>query len=217
MDFLRRQTNSKAIVLWISGSRVVGELHDMVIMKIRQKESWGMAYYVTRKCPHCGKSYQVMRRAGEWDYGCSLQECFHCGNKFIDTNVKEPALYGYDNLHEENQAALQVLAYLVFGAISILAIVICAMGFYYKSVDLWGLCIGAFGVGGLCIIVSSLKKDARSQNKESLQERQKEYDSSFERLQNMHYLSMLAKYDSRAKNLLKEKKEGKEEHYASRP
>ena len=61
------------------------------------------------------------------------------------------------------------------------------------------------------------KKNEITNRDEIIKTQQKEYDESMKRLQDINYLSRLAKVDSLAKKLLEERKNGELEHYAKRP
>ena len=66
-----------------------------------------MATYVTKKCPHCGYAYQFMQGGDQRKYGCPYKICERCNNPYWDTDIKEPALYGYENLHETMESVSQ--------------------------------------------------------------------------------------------------------------
>lgn len=184
-----------------------------------------MAYHVTRRCPHCGDAYQINRRSGEWDYGCPIQICTRCKKSFIDTNVKEPALYGYENMHEDIQKGETGCVYFLFTPFAIIGFLV---GLYFIGSSLFdkdfkgvltGCAVCAF-TGFICyaIIRSIQMEQEKAKNKPEIKTRQRhEYDRSYERLQNMEYLKMLAQYDSKAKKLLASKERGEKEEYAARP
>ena len=60
-----------------------------------------MAVYVTKKCPHCGYKYQRFQSGDQRKYGYPYLTCEKCKNSFWDDDIKEPALYGYENMHEK--------------------------------------------------------------------------------------------------------------------
>lgn len=185
-----------------------------------------MATYVTKRCPHCGKSYQFLQFDQGRQYGCPQKTCLYCNEIFWDTDIKEPALYGYNNFYETRrslQRYITVVLYSLFGAFCIVA----GIGLFIESLIsdfssqmswLYLLFI-ALGIGDLWLIVSEIKHiiNEKKHKSEIVFHQQEEYDASMTRLQNTNYLSALACYDSRANKLLNERLSGKTQHYAPRP
>lgn len=57
-----------------------------------------MATYTYKKCPHCGKtydSYSSFNTSFHSFSGSPFLKCNYCGNTFVDTEIKEPALKPY--------------------------------------------------------------------------------------------------------------------------
>ena len=91
------------------------------------------------------------------------------------------------------------------------------------SGEMLGIIIGisllAMGAANIWIVFSHYKRkynDLKSQN-QIIFARQRDYDASKERLKDTNYLASLAKHDSLAARLLKERRGGQIEHYAERP
>lgn len=53
-----------------------------------------MAVYVTKKCPHCGFSYQILKSGNQHFYGSPFKVCLKCGKKFVDKDAIEIAISG---------------------------------------------------------------------------------------------------------------------------
>lgn len=176
-----------------------------------------MATYVTKKCPHCGYAYQFMQGGDQRKYGCPYKICERCNNPYWDTDIKEPALYGYENLHETMESVSQGCTLFIY----IPFVIIALFGGIYLllNAEIIGIFLLALGGINAYIICSYLKrkKDEITNRDEIIKTQQKEYDESMKRLQDINYLSRLAKVDSLAKKLLEERKNGELEHYAKRP
>ena len=172
-----------------------------------------MAVYVTKKCPNCGFAYQVLQGGDQRKYGCPLKTCTRCGCNYWDTDIKEPALYGYNNFHEVKEDAKIGCLMVILVPTSIMGIVGGIL--VLTSGELWGIILLLIGVLIIYLIVNFFIVKNKENN--SLEKERAEYDASMERLQNMQYLSALAQHDSKAEKLLLEKRGGAIEHYASRP
>ena len=185
-----------------------------------------MATQKIKKCPHCGFTYYMGSANYIREYGSPLKKCGRCGQYFWDSDIKEPALYGYKNFYETRKKANLIITYLV---VTPLALVMIGGGGFYlwhtiKEETTWmniliSLGLLLFGISIAYTIISSLAKKFRDlKNKEAiLEEQRKEYDKSMERLNDMKYLEALAEQDSQAEKLLEAKKSGAPPHYAARP
>lgn len=176
-----------------------------------------MATYVTKKCPHCGYAYQVHQSGEQRKYGCPYKTCVRCGESYWDTDIKEPALHGYENTYEVVQSIRRIITILIYAPMGLLML----GGGLYLLVEgeLGGLFLIAMGGIVTWIIVSHIKEKIyeKKHRDEVIAGQQKGYDASMERLKDTNYLTALATHDSRAKKLLHERMNRMEEHYAERP
>ena len=176
-----------------------------------------MATYVTKKCPHCNYSYQIHQLGDQRRYGCPYQTCFHCKEKYWDTDIKEPALYGYENFHETKESILQIITLAIYAPLGLA--VLCLGIFLLINGEMLGIFLLIMGGFIAYAIVSYFKQlicDANHKNN-IIANRQKDYDASLARLQDITYLTQLSAHDSRAKRLLNERTNNYVEHYAQRP
>lgn len=115
-----------------------------------------MATYVTKKCPHCGYAYQFMQGGDQRKYGCPYKICERCNNPHWDTDIKEPALYGYENLHETMESVSQGCTLFIcipFGIIALFG------GIYLLlNAEIIGIFLLALGGINTYIICSYLKR-----------------------------------------------------------
>lgn len=174
-----------------------------------------MATYVTKKCPYCGHIYQNFQSGEQRKYGCPLLTCARCNESFWDDDIKEPALHGYHNAYEEKQSAKRGITMVIYVPIALFMLLI---GVFMLSEGemMMGLFLLAFGIFPLWTIFSYYKSKSDNANL-ILSVQRHDYDESMIRLKNTDYLTALAKHDSFAKDLLEERIEGMEEHYATRP
>lgn len=176
-----------------------------------------MATYVTKRCPHCGYAYQIFKSGDQRRYGCPRKICTNCKKHFWDTDIKEPALYGYENSHETANSIKRWFALLLCSAFTIMFI---GSGIFILSTgdSRGGVCVGVGGLFALYIGVYIKEKIyEKKHHADIIAKQQKEYDASFERLQNSIYLAVLAEHDYLADKLLRERTGEKPEHYAQRP
>lgn len=169
-----------------------------------------MARYVTKRCPHCGFAYVNRARGDQRKYGCTFQTCTKCKKGYFDKDVKEPALYGYKNLHEVGQGVLKILGVCLLGFVAV-GISQSKMTTNILGVLLLVYCLVIIG----CQIYDVIYKITHKE--EILEYQKKQYDESMARLKDNGYLVVLSRFDSRAKKLLNERMNGQEEHYAKRP
>lgn len=176
-----------------------------------------MGTYVTKKCPHCGHTLQFMRREEPRKYGCPCKICTNCKKPYLDTDIKEPALYGYINLYEISTKVLGSIACLIFcvGAIAFLVMGIFAL-ISGELLGLLSILIAGIFISGVVNFVKKIIYHVKHK-KEILSSAQIEFDESMIRLKDTDYLTALAENDLRAKKLLFERKHGYTEHYAKRP
>lgn len=176
-----------------------------------------MAIYVTKRCPHCGHAYQVLKSGEQRKYGCPYKTCMKCGKSYWDKDIKEPALHGYENTYEDMQSIRTVITILIYGTMGVLLL---GGGFYLViGGELGGLFLVAMGGSITWIIGSHFKEklDDMKRRDKIIAARQREYDESIARLKDSNYLTALATHDSRAKKVLYERMNRMEEHYAERP
>ena len=53
-----------------------------------------MSTHTYKKCPHCNRTYDhytTYTKNMSKHSGCPIKICFHCGNKFLDRDITEPA------------------------------------------------------------------------------------------------------------------------------
>lgn len=176
-----------------------------------------MATYVTKKCPYCGYAYQIHQSGEQRKYGCPYQTCRQCHNSYWDTDIKEPALHGYSNTYEITQSIKRGITLLLCAPMGLFML---GIGIYLlvygEMIGLFPLFMGSF-ISWVIFSYYKRKYDDSKRQDEIINEHQREYDASKERLQNINYLTALAKYDSLAEKLLNERMNGQVEHYAHRP
>ena len=170
-----------------------------------------------KKCPHCGHTFQLLKRQEPRKYGCPLKMCTKCYKPYFDTDIKEPALYGYTNLYEIFNRIIGIPVAVIF-AIGAIAFFI---GGVYILIS--GEIIGLFSflISGIFIylIVRLIKRIVyyTKNRNDIILDKQIDFDDSITRLKNTDYLTSLAECDYRAKNLLIKRKKGYPERYAKRP
>ena len=115
-----------------------------------------MAKKKKKKCPHCGYAYQFMQGGDQRKYGCPYKICERCNNPYWDTDIKEPALYGYENLHETMESVSQGCTLFIcipFGIIALFG------GIYLLlNAEIIGIFLLALGGINTYIICSYLKR-----------------------------------------------------------
>ena len=176
-----------------------------------------MATYVTKKCPHCGGTYQFLESGEQRKYGCPCMICLKCGERFWDTDIVEPALHGYENSYETTQSVKRAATLVLYIPLALLMI----------GVGIWGLKNGndmgyfflGFSILLMWVIGTHIKEkiDEDKNWDNILAKRQEDYDKSLERLKDTDYLVALADFDELAEKLLNERINGETEHYARRP
>lgn len=176
-----------------------------------------MATYVTKRCPHCGYAYQIHQSGEQRKYGCPYKTCIRCQQSYWDTDIKEPALHGYNNTYEILQSIRRIICILICAPVGIL----CFVGglLFIVEGEMAGLFLIAMG-GFVAWIIGSYIKGKIYEKKyrdEVIASQQRGYDASMVRLKNTNYLTALAEHDYLARKLLQERINGNEEHYAKRP
>ncbi len=176
-----------------------------------------MAIYVTKKCPHCGYTYQFHQSGDQRQYGCPYRTCMQCMKSYWDTDIKEPALHGYKNLHEIKESIRRAVIILLYGPLGILLM---GGGIYMliegEGIGLFLFAIGAFPIWAIGSYFKQKLNDKKHRD-EIVAKQQSDYDESMERLKDISYLTALTEHDFLAKRLLTERKRGDMEHYAKRP
>lgn len=178
-----------------------------------------MATWTTKRCPYCKYSYVINAGGDQRRYGSPLVKCQCCGKQFWDTDIVEPALYGFENLHEDIELLKRWLAVIIGGSVSI--------GFLYLgylfiiSGDFDWILIFIFGFPMFIFyMLFSYFRRVRNdkKNKEEILEKHRiEYDESLKRLSNMEYVKALAEFDKKAEKLLNEYKNESKGTFAERP
>lgn len=176
-----------------------------------------MAIYVTKKCPYCGYTYQFHQSGDQRKYGCPYQTCLRCGKSYWDTDIKEPALHGYKNSHEAKESIKRGISLVIYGPLGI--IFLSGGIFMVTDGEMSGIFLLAMG-GYIAWVLGSYFKQRIHDKKhrdEIIADQQSNYDASKARLNDINYLTALAKHDPLAEKLLKERINGDVEHYATRP
>lgn len=177
-----------------------------------------MAAYVTKRCPHCGSIYANKGSSSLREYGCPYITCFKCGKSFWDTDIKEPALYGFKNGYETRRSIKAII--LILFTIPI-GLGFCVGGiFSLRGNELWtGLGLVFIGGAYLYTVISYIAKQTKKRKNGDgiLLEQRSSYDESMDRLNNNEYLSALAEHDRLAKKLFDARKAGNQQKYAPRP
>lgn len=176
-----------------------------------------MATFTKKNCPHCGETYRSYQGIDNRIYGCPLLVCPHCNKPFWDSEIKEPALYGYKNSYE-TISSIKMLIGLILDACFTAFLI---WGGVYTTVNKEDGSITLFLFGGLGLLVFIVFVVFYIQSKrhpeETIKAQQDGYDASIIRLKDTNYLVALANYDPLAKKLLNERMNGEAEHYAKRP
>lgn len=177
-----------------------------------------MAVYVTKKCPHCGHAYQYRQNGEQRKYGCPYKICMICGESFWDTDIKEPALHGFENAYETGQSIKRVFTLILYSPMLLISIYGAKLLLSEGDV-LIGIVSLLMGAGLLWAYIAFIKEaiDNKRNHAEIIANQQQRYDESVERLKNTTYLTALSKHDDRAYKLLQERMNGEVEHYAKRP
>ena len=144
--------------------------------------------YTTKRCPHCGFKYVNHDPRDQRKYGCPLLTCPSCKQKFWDSDIKEPVLYGY-------KLSIKYLISLFWWFLITIVFIVISI-YAFSEGELTGLIPLLFGLFSLFVVVANIRSliDERKN-------RWVEYELSFMRLQNTEYLNALAEYDSRAKRI----------------
>ena len=147
-----------------------------------------MSTYTRKKCPHCHKtyeSYSTYTKQYSKHSGCPFLTCGHCGQVFVDTDIKEPAL----SPPEKNRITIVNCFFGTFMPFGLGAIFSTMLAYNVEpvSIGLWifAIALDLFYVGS--VVYFLVKRD--SLNKELEQE----YKESYERLQNPEYARALQK------------------------
>lgn len=170
-----------------------------------------------KKCPNCGLVYRSYPGRELRLYGCPLIFCKQCNKPFWDNEIKEPALYGYENSYEKSNNIYVI----IFSVVSSCLAIGCIFGGIYLSINNEDGVLTCFLLAGLFsffpVLFLILFIYNKTHQEKIIGNQQQEYDASKERLQNTAYLIALAEHDSLAKKLLKERMSGIIETYAARP
>ena len=176
-----------------------------------------MATYVTKKCPHCGYTYQFLQSGEQRTYGCPYSSCIKCGKHYWDKDVVEPALHGFKNSYEDAQSAKRILAIIVCTPLAVWMFVGGVWSLRLgEKIGLFAIAMGLFLVWDIGSHIKGKIEDQKHRD-QIVKRQQSEYDASMKRLQDTDYLSALAKIDEQAERLLEERTSDKTEHYAVRP
>ena len=81
-----------------------------------------MAIYTTKRCPYCGYAYKFLQRGEQRKYGCPLQTCIKCHKKYWEPDIKEPALYGFNNLYEVRKNINRYITIVLYSSLGLLSI-----------------------------------------------------------------------------------------------
>ena len=177
-----------------------------------------MAVYVTKKCPHCGRTYQFHQPGNQRKYGCPYRKCISCGEHYYDNDIKEPALYGFKNLHETIERIKTVLVCFFTGTLGLAFSVLGIFTLIIES-QFSGILYLVFGITFIFLVIRLILTNIQNhKDKEKiLVAQRREYDESYARIKDTNYLTLLAQHDYRARKLLHERTTASEEHYANRP
>lgn len=177
--------------------------------------------YVTKKCPHCGKTYQFAQSGEQRKYGSPFIRCLRCKNVFVDKDISEPALHGFWIEEDTSGKWKGVVASFVILLAALLAI---GSGIYLlvssgDEIDIGNVGVLLFGVALLMpyLMLIHDKVYKKTHREKMIREKQELYDASMKRLEDTEYLRALALVDSLAKDLLYEREHGQKERYAMRP
>ena len=178
--------------------------------------------YTTKKCPNCRFAYVNQSAGDQRKYGSPLRKCPKCGTSFWDTDVKEPALYAYENLHETVKGFRNVVSMIIYGVtLNAFGIgSVCLLFYFGISEDSWACWLFiavAIYIDYLIISHIKQKNDEKKRWPEIVKERQAQYDQSMIRLQDEEYLKALAQVDRRAKQVLNSYQKGEDPVFAPRP
>lgn len=145
-----------------------------------------MATYTFKKCPHCGKTYETYSTCTKKytkHSGSPFITCQHCGNVFVDKDIKEPALQPY-NTRGFSWFNCILAFFMPFGAFGIL-LTCCAFGIKEPSIVVF---IIAFAVDAIYL---GLTVYSFINRQKFIEEDKKEYEESEKRLSNPEYAQAL--------------------------
>ena len=146
-----------------------------------------MSTHTWKKCPNCGKTYEhytTYTKNFENHSGCPIVTCKYCGQKFIDKDIKEPAL-------KPKPAKASIInciftMFIPFGALSILF----AIPLTYETPEPWYYFLVIIpAIIWISFVVFAFAKRAEI-NKELIEE----YKASEERLKNPEYAKLLKEH-----------------------
>lgn len=178
-----------------------------------------MAVWTTKKCPYCGTTYTNMSGGDQRKYGCPLINCHFCKKSFWDNDIVEPALYGFQNMHELVQTIKNWITVVLYGCMSlglwVFTVYSLIDGFFSWSM----LLIVAFSLFPMFLCFTYVKKtiEDKKNRDEILELQRRQYDESMERLRDVKYVEALAQFDAKASKLLDEYKKGLSGTFAHRP
>ena len=145
-----------------------------------------MAIHTFKRCPHCGKTYETYSTYTKQytkHSGSPFITCQHCGNKFVDKEIKEPALKPYSTKGLSWFNCIFAF-FMPFGALGIL-LTWGAFGIKEPSIALF---IIAFAVDTIYLGLTIYSFINR---KKFIEEDKKEYEESEKRLNNPKYAQAL--------------------------
>lgn len=142
-----------------------------------------MSTFITKKCPACRKVYARESYAGRpskdnrTKYGSPIIQCQKCGNIFVDTDYREPALNGFRDV-DKMRVSPGAVVYTLIGII----IAVCT---FYGGYKIAGILIA---IGSLWLSLDEICgfKKRQKMNEELLAESQK-------RIENPTYVLLLKK------------------------
>lgn len=145
-----------------------------------------MATYTSKKCPHCGKTYETYStytKQYQDHSGIPFRTCSNCGGRFIDKDIKEPALKP-ESFNEITVINCIFAMFMPFGAAGIL-LTIAAYNIGPTAVGLWVIAalLDIFYVASVIYFLIKRKKYNESAARE--------YEESYKRLKNPEYARAL--------------------------
>ena len=181
-----------------------------------------MATYHTKRCPHCRQAYVFHQWGDQTKFGCPIIRCNYCGEYFWDSDVLEPALYGF---HDTSSSVLKWFVLCLYSIIPIAAL------FFSSALIIGAIKTGDWSDTGVIVLfalisiapiaafVSTIKDlvEKKRDREKNLINQRSEYDASMKRLKDIEYVRALAKRDERAKLLLKCMENGTDYKFVARP
>lgn len=138
--------------------------------------------YRSTRCPYCGKRLEFLKPYYGGDYGSPLRRCIHCGEIYIDSSIKEPALFSPLKFYFKEILSL-VAAVAAFGIVSTV-LIYSALDYFIDAEYLPAIVISVCSTIWLLILIWGILKIKNGIYDKSIQD-------SIDRLMDPEYREVL--------------------------